>query len=176
MSATAGRAAAGAVALLLALVALAATSVVRAAGSVDESDGSADAVVALAGDRQRLDAADELARSTGGRLVISWVPGTDPDRDEWCAADRSDALCFLPEPVSTAGEARAIGTLADERGWEDVLVVTARHHAKRADLLIGQCVDETAVGVVSASDRLRSADVLKESLGVLSGATLGRAC
>jgi uncharacterized SAM-binding protein YcdF (DUF218 family) len=149
---------------------------VMAPASAGPSEQRVDAVIALAGDSARLRAADEIAGSTGGELVLSWVPGSSPVRDARCMDQRAELRCFLPDPVNTAGEARAIGQLSGEQGWKRIVVVTSRHHVGRARMLVGQCVGDAEFYVASATDRLAARDVLEESMGVLVGATLRRAC
>ena len=151
-----------------------AAAVVMAPVGDDRPDRGVDAVVALAGgESQRLDVASKVAESTGSELVLSWVPGAESDRDDRCAEGHR---CFVPDPVNTTGEARAIGELATEQGWRRVAVVTSRHHVGRAGMLIGQCVDGVEVDVVSATGHLTRKDLVEETLAVLAGATLLRAC
>jgi hypothetical protein len=47
--------------------------------------------------------------------------------------------CIRPEPASTWGEARAIGALAGDEGWEVVTVVTDEYHLARSRLLVRRC-------------------------------------
>jgi uncharacterized SAM-binding protein YcdF (DUF218 family) len=100
----------------------------------------ADAVIVLAGDKRRLPAAQALVeRGVAPVLVIS--DGLD---SKWWAANRlcrwgENVLCPRPDPYSTRGEARLIGRLASERGWDEIVVVTSRFHLYRARLLVERC-------------------------------------
>ena len=50
-------------------------------------------------------------------------------------------MCFTPSPETTRGEAEAIGALARERGWSDLVVVTSTPHVTRARMLVDRCYD-----------------------------------
>lgn len=50
-----------------------------------------------------------------------------------------DTICLNPEPPTTRGDARAAASLADERGWRSVALVTSDYHAFRARLLLERC-------------------------------------
>lgn len=43
-----------------------------------------------------------------------------------------NAFCVFPDPDTTIGEAMGFATLAQEQGWESVLIVTEKSHAYRA--------------------------------------------
>lgn len=100
--------------------------------------GQVDAVVALAGGvGERLRAARELVDDGAApALVLSYGPST------LCASDQPfEVICFVPEPSTTVGEARRVGELVDEYGWESIAVVTSTHHVVRSRVLVGQCTD-----------------------------------
>src|SRR5205823_5133085 len=46
---------------------------------------------------------------------------------------RYRVLCFVPQPYSTRGEARAIARLAVQHGWRRVIVVTSTFHVTRTE-------------------------------------------
>lgn len=98
--------------------------------------GHADAVVVLAGgEGERLaHALDLMDDGVAPTLVAS----TGPDR--LCSADLSyEVVCFLPDPSNTRGEAEAVASIAEERGWTSVVLVTSTYHATRAELLLDRC-------------------------------------
>jgi hypothetical protein len=47
--------------------------------------------------------------------------------------------CFTPDPYTTRGEARALGKLANERGWTNVIVIAPKAQISRARFLIERC-------------------------------------
>ena len=98
----------------------------------------ADAVVVLAGgDGERLDRGLDLVR-TG--VAPTLVASTGPER---LCNNRYEfeVICFLPDPDDTRGEAEAIGRLADEQGWDHIVLVTSDYHATRARILVERCFD-----------------------------------
>jgi uncharacterized SAM-binding protein YcdF (DUF218 family) len=122
-----------AVVLALAVVALNVRLFVFPASS---TPAHADAVVVLAGgDGERLDHGLQLmADGVADTLVVSTGP------DELCGSDPAyEVVCFLPQPDDTRGEAQAIGRLAEERGWDHLVLVTSDYHATRAGVLVGRC-------------------------------------
>ena len=48
-------------------------------------------------------------------------------------------LCFVPHPLTTQGEARAIAHMAVEYHWHQIIVVMRTTQATRARLRIGRC-------------------------------------
>lgn len=109
---------------------------------------AADAVVVFAGASERLPAA--LALMVAAKAEVLVIPnGT---RDGWPEANRLcaeggvdgngrpfEVLCPIPDPVTTRGEARAIGAIAVDRGWRSVVAVTSSYHIARAELLLERC-------------------------------------
>jgi hypothetical protein len=110
-----------------------------------------DAVGALAGGAgERLRVARELVEDDGAAsvLVLSYGPSS------LCAGDHPyEVICFVPDPSTTAGEAREVGRLADEHGWSSLAVVTSTHHVTRSRVLVGQCTD-AEVAMVDAGSAL----------------------
>ncbi|WDF32110.1 YdcF family protein [Arthrobacter agilis] len=106
------------------------------------STGRADAVVVLGGAAdERLDVGRALVdRGAAPRLVLSstGLPG-NARADAVCAEDLPDVTCFRPDPLTTRGEARSIGDLARDQGWDDIIVVTSTYHVTRSHLNISQC-------------------------------------
>lgn len=105
----------------------------------------ADAVVVLAGTQRSVAAAQALVQhGAAGELVLSNPFGPDdPTMTQICHAPPAGygVTCFVPDPSSTRGEARAIRALAREHGWRDVAVVTSTDHISRARMIVGRCYD-----------------------------------
>lgn len=103
----------------------------------------ADAVVALAGTPRPVGTAQALAGSGAAKvLVLSNAYGpNDPQMRRLCASQPSGyrVICFVPDPDTTRGEARAVARLAREHGWTDVVVVTSTFHVSRARMIVGRC-------------------------------------
>jgi uncharacterized SAM-binding protein YcdF (DUF218 family) len=112
-----------------------------------DEPGRADAVVVLAGSKHRLPVGERLvARGTAPTLVLSRDPeGRNPPVERRCRRGEAEAdaslVCFVAEPYSTRGEARALALLAAEREWETIAVVTSRFHLYRSELLVERCFD-----------------------------------
>jgi len=135
-------------ALLAAAVAMAAVTATTARFLIWPDTGvpaRADAVVVLSGN------ADAARNTEGARLVdlgvapvlaISdfWLPSVGTRR---CAPPQVPStvhvICFNPHPPTTQGEARMIGELARQYGWQSVVVVSSRPQATRARLRVSRC-------------------------------------
>jgi uncharacterized SAM-binding protein YcdF (DUF218 family) len=143
----------------------------------------ADAVVLFVGGRgERLTTARELLeRGVADVLVIPNGYGPDwPEADEICrAATDLEIICPVPEPNNTRGEAHAIATLAAERGWDRLVVVTSTYHVARARLMLERCFDGEVVAVGADPD-LSFGDWLSrvnhEWFGHLHARTISRRC
>lgn len=138
---------------------------------------SVDAIVPLAGaDGQRLRVArDLLAEQPEAALVLS--VGDDRAITAACQRPAEGVHCFRAEPHRTSGEARAIGRLARQHGWESVAVVTTTTHLTRARLLVEQCVDGDVVMIDAGPWRGELPGRLVREWGGLLGAfTFDRAC
>jgi hypothetical protein len=68
-------------------------------------------------------------------LAVSWPPYAS------CPPPRSDLLilCFVPNPVSTQGEARAVARLARLHHWNRLVVVAGTTQIVRARLYLERC-------------------------------------
>jgi hypothetical protein len=113
-----------------------------------------DAVVVHAGGTgERLDRALELI-DDGAAPVLVVMYGDHPDFPQapgLCGAEEPfEVICPSPEPVSTVGEARALGTLIDDQGWDEVVIVTSDYHVRRAKLLDARCTDATIRAAAAA--------------------------
>lgn len=162
-----------------ALAALAVTSVPLFILYDDDRVAKADAVLALAGENQRLPIALELVeRGVAPVLVIS--DGLDP---RWTQANRlcrfgdpARIVCLRPEPYSTRGEARLAGRLARERGWDSLVVVTSRFHLFRARTLFERCFDGRLDLVGAPNPGLRLPLAIALEWAKLGMATVRRPC
>lgn len=107
----------------------------------------ADAIVVLAGGGDRLGLAKRLARQGLAREALLSNPGAAHDVDEGYGECRPggtfpiSAGCFVPDPATTRGEARAVARYADARGWSSVIVVASSDQAFRARMLVERCFD-----------------------------------
>ena len=145
----------------------------------DDVPQDPDAVVVLGGaGQERAALGIELAERYDATLVFSSSARYFGSRFGVECGD--DALCFEPVPENTAGEAENVARLADERGWNHVTVATSDFHTSRSRFLFRQCLGRDRITVVGARlerDRSQSFDLfLRESIGVLAGATVRRAC
>jgi DUF218 domain len=87
-----------------------------------------------------------------------WAPTlfwSNPDRrvnvTQECARHHRDIdlHCFIPDPPTTKGEARALRDLAAQYGWRTVIVVTFRPHISRARYILERCFDGDLIMVES---------------------------
>ena len=103
----------------------------------------ADAVVVLAGPDNLLPAGQALVG--GGiapTLVVSATRGGRADqRVRFCSSEPEDVECVYPGPFSTPGEAQAISALAERRGWDTIVLVTAQHERLLAERVFRRCGD-----------------------------------
>ena len=140
----------------------------------------ADAVVLFAGATERLDTAVELMENGAAPSLV--IPnGTDiEDAEDLCEGDASfEVICPITDEVTTAGEARAIGQIAGDRGWSSLIAVTSVYHVHRATYLLGRCYDGP-VDVVTPSRGLGVGDLVDkiphEWAGFLGAVVLQPAC
>jgi uncharacterized SAM-binding protein YcdF (DUF218 family) len=133
----------------------------------------ADAAVVLAGARgPRLAKGMELVHDgVAPVLVVSdgWS-ATWPEANRLCAGRRTPVpvVCFHPEPYSTRGEAEAFARMAEQRGWQSVVVVSSRYHLLRARMLFERCYDgtvDTAASKGSLLGRVLAAPIETLKLG-----------
>lgn len=108
-------------------------------GSVD-----VDAVMLhIGGEGERIELALELWDEHAEFLIIP--TGNDWDLDErWCGTD-DRIICRTIQPETTLGEARLLGRLVDEFGWEKVATVTTDYHLRRTGILDRRCTDADIV-------------------------------
>lgn len=141
----------------------------------------ADAIVVLAGGAgERLDRALELVeQQVADTLVLSY--GNQMWFDSEAIAEtcddvaRFEVICFEPDPDSTKGEAMTFTRLAEEQGWQTVVLVTSEYHLHRATLRFNRCFDGEVLPVAApASTRLRF--LVHEWLGTIEAETIDRGC
>lgn len=104
----------------------------------------ADAVVVLAPTLStgRLNYAEKLLSEGWSENLVISVPqeSTGVALAHLCEEKHTyQTICFVPDPVTTQGEARAIERLAEERNWHNITVVTNDSHITRAKILIQRC-------------------------------------
>jgi uncharacterized SAM-binding protein YcdF (DUF218 family) len=98
-----------------------------------------DAIVVPGGPGNRIGAAVTLAEQGRARYLLlskgEYVP------PQLCGAHvgTATALCFMPNPDTTQGEAEAIARLAKEYGFRSILLVTTPDQTWRAGLRFGRC-------------------------------------
>ncbi len=117
----------------------------------------ADVVVVLAGGKgERLGRALGLMNRPSGApapLLLLSNAEDPPDKiiNALCGTAEADysVACFKPDPVTTAGEARAIGFLAQGQDWDRIALVTSTYHATRARRRVERCVDAEVLVVTA---------------------------
>jgi hypothetical protein len=159
------------------LVFLVASYLLFVSPATDGRPAAADAVVVLGSFDGRLDRGLELVeRATAPVLVLSQGGDLHPVCESRPAYE---VICRTPSPFTTRGEARMVRDLADERGWESIVVVTSAHHVTRARLLFERCFDgRVQMTAATAEHPLveRPAKVLHEWLGLGQALTVARGC
>ena len=165
--------------MLAVAVTLATVSAVLFITYADDPATSADAVIVLAGNKQRLPVALELMRrEVAPTLVVSdGLDPLNPRAKRVCTTRQAFAiLCPKPEPFSTRGEARLIAGLAAEHGWSSIVVVSSRFHLLRARLLIERCYDGRIAMVGAPLEAWRLPIVIAFEWGKLARAGIVRSC
>ncbi|MBA2331335.1 MAG: YdcF family protein [Actinobacteria bacterium] len=162
---------------LTVIVALAVASVFLFILYDDDAVTTADAVVVLAGSRFRLPVGLELVeRGVAPVLVIS--DGLDPRSplaNRLCR-NRAQVLCPKPDPYSTRGEARLVSRLADERGWDSIVVVSSRFHLFRSRILFERCYNGRLAFVGAPIQWWRWPGAVASEWAKLGAATVRRGC
>ena len=118
-----------------------------ASPTVDDP-GQADAIIMLDGGGRRLAKVTELVdQGVSDNVVLAskWVPPV------WSASVCNTRpspfpadvriLCFEPHPSSTRGEVRFVSDLADEYGWDRLVIVASTDQVTRARMLFERCWD-----------------------------------
>ena len=122
----------------------------------------ADAIVVLGGEHDgREDFSIGLAKQGWASTVVisNPYPDGDPVMERVCHDVRGDdgpveVLCLVPSSLTTRGEATMMRTLAAERSWNKIIVVSWQYHLPRARLIFRQCFSaEPGVTVMQAVPR-----------------------
>lgn len=104
---------------------------------------SADAIVVLGGEHDGREAYGlSLAERGYAPAVLLSNPYSTRDKVmQKACAPRTDieVICVPPVPGTTRGEAIFTRKLADERGWQSVIVVSWRYHLPRARRIFDEC-------------------------------------
>jgi uncharacterized SAM-binding protein YcdF (DUF218 family) len=146
----------------------------------DDVPQDPDAIVVLGGaGPERVALGLELRDRYGAVLVLSSsavAHGLNAGID---CRDDPRVISLRPRPRTTAGEARMVTKLVEDRDWRHVTVATARFHTTRARVLFRQCLGDR-VTVVGAEPgvwhRRTPVDYLSEALGTVAALTIRRAC
>lgn len=122
--------------------------------------GRADAVVMFGGAGARFERAVELVESehlaptlvlsdpgssVSGLSPFGWycdghlAPAAPADGEQ--AERYGETLCLDPQPATTFGEAKALGRLAKEHGWQRVVIVVSTEQTTRARAMVRRCFD-----------------------------------
>lgn len=141
------------------------------------------ALVFAGGSGERLEVADEFFRSgVVDAIAVNRAVGFDSSAGDAVRAycDRFEETetgvhCLVALPDSTKGEAQSFASLAEEMGWESVLVVSSDHHLARAVMWVDRCFDGEVFSV-AATARTKSRQVRHEWLALLHGHLLDRSC
>ena len=88
----------------------------------------------------RVPAAEELMRQGKARNLVLSTPNMPWDAIYCQEPHDWPAYCFPPEPSTTRGEAMNYRSLAREKGWKSVLVLTVDFHADRTRFTFERCL------------------------------------
>jgi uncharacterized SAM-binding protein YcdF (DUF218 family) len=165
--------------LVVSVIALAVVggALTRWTAARDDTIGSPDAVIVLGGaGPERAELGTELHERYEVPLVLSSSAQVFGSRLGYSCPP---AICITTDPETTTGESRGVARLAEQYGWNEVVVVTTDFHTARARLLFRQCLGER-VAVVGASRTGGDGPGLKRRLnevaGMVAGSTVLRAC
>ncbi len=104
----------------------------------------ADAIIELAGPGNRDATTMALVRAGLAPVVAQSTTVAEAGTSRCLPATAGvEVLCFNPDPGTTVGEARFIGTMAAQRHWQSVIIVTTPDHALRAQLRVSRCFPGT---------------------------------
>lgn len=88
---------------------------------------------------ERLDRAVDLIESGYSDQLILTV-SHEAHWGEFCGREHEFTVtCVTPDPLTTRGEARSWGQLAERNDWNSVMVVTMVPHLSRAELYFQRC-------------------------------------
>ena len=138
-----------------------------------------DAVVVLGGaGYERAELGIELADRYDAVLVLS---SSAINFGSFRGADCGDStvMCILPEPATTAGEARTVAGMVQDRNWGHITVATSDFHTTRARVLFRQCLGDrvTVVGAQPSTEWARGIPTyVSEAAATVAALTTRRAC
>jgi uncharacterized SAM-binding protein YcdF (DUF218 family) len=146
-----------------------------------DAPARADAVVLLSGDHgeRRPLAVEMLNKGVADTLILVGTTDGAVEGDLCSNPQPFEVICIRLDPDSTRAEARAVGKLAEQRGWRDIVVVTSTYHATRAQMIFRRCIDGsvTTIGARPPFGRGEVArQVIREWLGTVKALTLERGC
>lgn len=118
-------------------------------------DPQGDAIVVHAGGRgeRHEHARNLMSNDAAATLVIMYGERSEHSGGLCGQIEPYEVLCPAPEPETTIGEARAIGALAEERGWISLITVTTDYHLRRATMLDRRCSGIDVIGSAAPSGR-----------------------
>jgi uncharacterized SAM-binding protein YcdF (DUF218 family) len=165
----------GAVALLLTLVWF-----INPSTADVETVQPADAVVLFAGTSERFETAVELMDSGAApNLVLVNGNTLEGESEDLCESAPYQVFCPDSRTIDTVGEAEAIGQLAREQGWSNLIAVTSTYHVHRATSLLGRCFDGS-IQVVTPDQGLDREELVSkvphEWVGFLASYVFGPSC
>lgn len=141
---------------------------------------AADAVVALTGGQPEVDAALQLMQRQVAPVLVLGKPGGQMGElaQRLCTERQQfEVVCPSPQGDRLRGDARAVGQLADQRGWRKLAMVAPTAEISRARLLVSRCTQAKVLPVVSAgSDNHRFAQVRDEIGPYVRALVLDRSC
>ncbi|MBF4457336.1 ElyC/SanA/YdcF family protein [Pseudoclavibacter sp. VKM Ac-2867] len=86
---------------------------------------------------------DLIAAGFSNTLVVSTTPGMGTygaDKLWICTHEQAyDVHCVQPQPSTTQGEVALLQRMADEQGWDSVMVITFAPHVLRTELYLDRC-------------------------------------
>ncbi len=141
------------------------------ANPITAASPSGDAIfVHAGGNGERLRTAVALFEEGVAPVIVVSNPGGRSSQvpPGLCGSSES-VICVTPATIDTAGEARALGDLVAEQGWDRVVVVTSDYHVSRAGLLDRSCTDAEIEAVAAPARRrqpLVTSARVQETLGL----------
>jgi len=139
-----------------------------------ESPVTSDVIFVLAGayDGRHELGAQLVDQGVSQHFVVSNSSGAkDKVGSEHCRGDArpqnaEGVWCLRADPVTTTGEAVALGELAKKEGWTSVTAVTNRPHARRVRTNLEQCTDlKVEVVPIEHIDILRAPSQIAHEVG-----------
>lgn len=143
----------------------------------------ADAVVMFGGAGPRFDAARALVEAGLAPTLVLSDPNDPPAArattpfEVFCRGEEDfETICFDPEPRTTRGESRFVASLARQRGWQRLVLVTTPDQARRARMLLQRCWPGEVDVVVVDSDLNPIGRVAYEWAATARAVFLRRSC